>query len=202
MPLICGSLVSMQKPRIGTSVVLYVLLAFFYFIKEESFLNTLFLALFEENVSEAIKNFISAQQEFPQTFFFEWNTQKDSNKKSFFELIKLNFSESFLQSMVYMSNSPFGEIRSIVAFFEKFNEDNFNSSNFSASVVNKSNFMETLKEQVLNNFSREEINEMQSFHRTLSRATGMNVGFIVEDESKQCFIEVFNEFMKKLEVSL
>lgn len=202
MPMLCGSLISMQKPRLGTSVVLYIFLAFFYFIKEESFLNTLFLTLFEENVNEALKNFISEEPEFPQNFFFEWNVQlKEANKKSFFELIKHNFSEAYLQSVIYMSNSPFKEIKNIVVFFEKFNEDSFNSSSFS-SVVNKENFMETLKEQVLSNFSHKEIREMQSFHKTLSRATGMNVGFIVEDERKHCFLEVFNEFMKKQEVGL
>jgi hypothetical protein len=200
MPLLCGSLISMQKPRIGTSVVLYILLAFFFFVKEESFLNTLFIALFEENVNEKIKNFISSEPNFPETFFFEWDEQKENNKKRFYELIKQNFSEPYLQSLIYMSSSPYAEIRRIVAFFEKFNEDSFNSSNFS-SVINKSNFMETLKEQVLNNFSTQQINEMQSFHSTLSRATGMNVGFIVEDERKNSFLEVLNDFITKQEVS-
>lgn len=201
MPLLCSSLISMQKPRIGTSVVLYIFLALFYFIKEESFLNTLFLALFEENINEKIKNFISTQPTFSENFFFEWSQQqKEIKEKSFFELIKQNFSEPFLQSIIYMNNSPYKEIKNIVNFFEKFNEDNSNSSNFS-SVINKSNFMETLKEQVLNNFSHEEICEMQNFHSMLSRATGMNVGFIIEDERKNSFLEVFNDFMKKQEVS-
>ena len=70
MPLLAKSLISMQKPRIGTSVVLYIFIALFYFIKEESFLNTLFLTLFEENINKEIKDFIDNEPEYLESFFF------------------------------------------------------------------------------------------------------------------------------------
>ncbi len=202
MPLLAKSLISMQKPRIGTSVVLYIFIALFYFIKEESFLNTLFLTLFEENINKEIKDFIDNEPEYLESFFFDWSQQTEAHNKSFFNLVKQNFSEPYLQSLIYMNNSPYEQIRRIVHYFEKYNEEICNSSNCNfTSVVNSANFMENLKEQVLNKFTEGEINEMESFHKSLSRATGINVGFILDDERKNSFLEVLNEFMRKQEVN-
>jgi len=198
MPLLCSSLIS-QNPKIVTSVVLYIFLAFFYYVKEESFLNTLFMVLFEDCISDKLQNFINIEPDFPKEFMFDWNKQKNVVNKNFFDFIKQNFSEPFIQSIIYMNNSPYQEIQNIVDYFEKYNEEN--STSFS-SVLTKANFMESLKEQILIKLSALEIGEMESFHKSLSRATGMNVGFIIEDERQNCFLNILNDFMKKQEVGL
>ena len=161
LPLLCGSLTSINKPRIAISVSLYIFVIIFHFIKEESFLNTLFMVLFEKNVDKRLKGFIDYEPDIPKGFHFDWSTQRDSNVKSFVNLITQNFSDSFLQSLVYMSNSPYPEVQNIVNFFEKYNDDNFNMSNNSSNIMNKKNFMESLLEQVLCKFTQSQLNLME-----------------------------------------
>lgn len=194
-PLLCGPLMSINKLKINPSVVLYILIVFFYFVKEESFLNVLFLLLFEENINVKLKRFIENQPEIPQGFFFDWSEQKEKNEKKFYNFISQNFSENFLKSIIYMSNSPYIEIKNIAKYFQRYNEDIANSNN-NFSTSSKSDFMEILKEQILTKFSQKQIKEIQRHHKNLSRATGINVGLILDDEAKNSFLEIYDEFFR------
>lgn len=164
-------------------------------------MNILFLVLFEEQINSKLKNFIEYEPDYPQGFYFEWAQQKDCNKKTFYNFITQNFSENFLQSIIYMSHSPYPEVQILVNYFEKYNEENYHTNSFS-SMVTKSNFMEILKEQILRQFSQKEISDMERYHKSLSRGTGVNVGWILEDERKNSFLEVFDVFFRDKNVCL
>jgi hypothetical protein len=192
-------LISIQKPRIGPSISLYLFSVLFNYITEESFLNVLFILLFEENLSLKLTEFIKNNPEKPKGFFFDWEEQRDFNDKNFYNLITQNFSEQYIQSIVYMNNSPIPEIQKIVKFFDKYNEENFNSSNFQ-SFSRRNSFSEVLKEQILNKLTSDQLIEMKNFHKIISRSTGFNMGLITEDEKENSFLNVFDKYLKIKEV--
>jgi len=188
-------LISLQKPRIGPSISIYIFSVLFNYITEESFLNILFILLFEENITLKLSEFIKNNPEEPKGFYFDWENQRESKDKNFFNLITQTFSEQYIQSIIYMNNSSIPEIQKIVKFFEKYNEENFNSSNYQ-SFSRRNSFGELLKEQILNKLSTNQLIEMENFHKIISRATGFNIGLITEDEKENSFLCVFDKYVK------
>lgn len=198
LPFLCGALISMTKPRITISVALYVFNSFFYYIKDENFLNSLFLILFEENVTMSLKNYQVEKTRFLKGYFFEWNQQKKSNLKSFTNYIVNNFSEPFLKSLVFQTNSHYVEVQAIVKKYDKLTEENFSNNNNSSIDINDNNMFQGLLEDVLNKFSNSEFDVMTIHHQNLSKATGINLGLTTSDIKKSSPLYVLNKMMKVL----
>lgn len=119
LPLLCGSLVSMTKPKITLSVSLYIILVLFHYIKDETFLNVLFTVMFMEKLNKKLLRYMEEFPKAAKNYFFDWTSQKKSSYNSFTNYIMFNFSEPFLLSLIYLSNSPYSEVRSIVTKYEK-----------------------------------------------------------------------------------
>ena len=196
LPFLCGALISMTKPRITISVALYVFNSFFYYVKDENFLNCLFLMLFEENITMSLKNYQVEKTRFLKGYFFEWNQQKKSNLKSFTNHIATNFSEPFLKSLLFQTNSPYAEVHAIVKKFDKLTEENFANNNNSSIDVNDYGFFQGLLEDVLSKFSNSEFDVMTIHHQNLSKATGINLGLTTSDIKKSSPLYVLNKMMK------
>ena len=157
------------------------------------------ILLFEENLSLKLSEFIKNSPEEPKGFYFDWEEQRESDDKKFNNLIMQNFSEQFIQSIVYMNNSSIPEIQKIVSFFEKYNEENYNYSNYH-SFSRRNSFGEVLKEQILNKLTASQLLETENFHKIISMASGFNIGLITEDEKENSFLFVFDIFVKIKEV--
>jgi hypothetical protein len=181
MPLLCASLISMTKPVIAISVSIYMILNLFHYIRDESFLNTLFAVLFEDKLSKRMHLYMLDYPKNIRNYFFDWNSQKKaSNYSTFTNYVTLNFSEPFIKSLLFQSNSQFSEVIALHKKYEKLAEE-VNSSS--------ANFFKHLIEDVLGRFSNSEFNNMTAYHRGVSIATGVNVGLVESDNKQECFLK-------------
>jgi hypothetical protein len=181
MPLLCASLISMTKPVIAISVSIYMILNLFHYIRDESFLNTLFTVLFEEKMSKRMHLYMLDCPKNIRNYFFDWNSQKKaSNYSTFTNYVTLNFSEPFIKSLLFQTNSQFSEVVALHKKYEKLAEE-VNSSS--------ANFFKNLIEDVLGRFSNTEFNNMTAYHRGVSIATGVNVGLVESDNKQECFLK-------------
>ena len=184
LPLLCGSLTSMIKPKIAISVSLYTITALVHYIKDESFLNILFLFLFKKEISLDLNQYIENFPFNPKNYYFDWNQQKKSNYLNFVNFISLNFSEPFIKSIVYQTNSCFPEINLIVKKYEKISED-----------LSNPKFFEILLADILGKFSNSDLDVMTGYHKNISVATGINVGLSTQDNSKMCTMKLIDNLL-------
>jgi len=198
LPFLCGALISMTKPRITISVALYVFASFIYYIKDENFINCIFLILFEENITMSVKNYQVEKSRFLKGYFFEWNQQKKSNLKSFSNYIAMNFSEPFLKGLVFQTNSSYAEVQSLARKFDKLTEENFTNNNNSSVDINDPAIFQALLEDVLGKFSNSEFDVMTIHHQNLSKATGINLGLTTGNVKKSSPLYVLNKMLKVL----
>lgn len=190
LPLLCGSLVSMTKPKIAISVSIYVLLTLFYYIKDENFLNSMFTICFAEKMNEKMIRYIEEYPKNVKNYFFDWNSQKKSGtySTSFTNYVSSNFSEPFLKSLLYQTNSNYSEVIALIKKYEKL-ADEINPCS--------SGFLKSFMEDVLGKFSNSEFNIMTTYHMNISIATGVNVGFITNDYKQDCFLKILEKFYEK-----
>ncbi len=198
LPFLCGALISMTKPRITISVALYVFSSFVYYIKDENFINCIFLILFEKNITMSVKNYQVEKSRFLKGYFFDWNQQKKSNLRSFSNFVSMNFSEPFIKGLVLQSNSRYSEVQSIVKIFDRLTEENFSSNNNSSVDVNDPSIFQALLEEVLGKFSNSEFDVMTIHHQNLSKATGINLGLTTGNVKKSSPLYVLNKMLKVL----
>lgn len=181
LPLLCGSLVSMTKPRIAISVAIYVLLALFYYIKDQAFLNAVFTVLFSERLTKQVTWFMEDYPKSAKNYFFDWNAQKKSGySSSFIGCITSNFSEPFIKSLLYQTNSPYPEVTALIKKYDKLAEE---------MSINSPHFMKSLIEDVLAKFSNSEFDIMTTYHKNISTATGVNVGLSMSEGKDECFLK-------------
>lgn len=199
LPFLCSALISMTKPRITISVALYVFAAFFQYIKDENFLNCIFIILFEENITMSVRNFQIEKSRYLKGYFFEWNQQKKSYVKSYTNYIANNFSEPFLKSLLYQTHSIYPEIQAIAKKYDKINDDNFAfNNNSSLDINNDYSIFQCLLEDVLSKFSNSEFDIMTIYHQNLSKATGINLGLTANNVKKSSPLYVLNRMFKVL----
>lgn len=195
LPLLCGSIVSLTKPKIAISVAIYLMLTLFYLIKDEAFNNMLFVILFYEKLTKKLLRYMDDYPKNVRNYFYDWTSQKKSNYNSFSNYITGNFSEAFVKSLIYQSTSSYPEILAIVKKYEKLSEENM-------GVVNGPNFFQNLLEDVLSKFSHSEIDIMMTYHKNMSISTGINVGLSTSDNKKDCVINIMNRMLEKMKVKL
>jgi hypothetical protein len=193
LPLLCGSLISMTKPKIAISVSMYVMVAIFNYVKDEAFLNLFFAVLFYEKLNKKLIRYIENYPKNIRNYYYDWNAQKKGNYTSFTSYISSNFSENFIKSLIFVTDSPYPEINAVVKKFDKLCEENPN-------INSSGNYFQMLLEDVLGKFSNSEIDIMTTFHKNVSIATGMNVGLTTTDHKRDSVIRVAERMFAKSKV--
>jgi hypothetical protein len=180
----------MTKPKIAISVSIYILLTLFYYIKDENFLNSMFTILFTEKMNKKMLYYIEEYPKNVKNYFFDWNSQKKSGTYSTFtNYVSSNFSEPFIKSLLYQTNSNYAEVIALIKKYEKL-ADEINPCS--------AGFLQSFIEDVLAKFSNSEFDIMTTYHKNISIATGVNVGFVTNDYKKDCFLKVLERFYEKM----
>jgi hypothetical protein len=186
LPLLCGSLVSMVKPKVAISISLYVILSLCHYIKDEAFLNSLFIIILNPKLNANVKKMIEDYPRDIKNYKFDWASQKKIVAGSFTNFISSNFSEPFLRGLLFQVNSTYPEIIAINKKYEKVQED-----------ISSPSFFAGLLEDILSKFSNSEIDIMTTYHNSLSKATGINVGISTDDMKKECIISVVSDILQQ-----
>jgi hypothetical protein len=184
LPLLCGSLTSMVKPKIAISISLYVILSLCHYVKDEGFLNTLYIIILNPKVSLNLKKMTEEYPRDIKNYKFDWASQKKIVTGSFTNYISSNFSEPFIRGLLFQVNSIFPEITAINKKYEKVQED-----------ISSPTFFAGLLEDILSKFSNSEIDIMTTYHNSLSKATGINIGISTDDMKKECVIKVIDDIL-------
>ena len=198
LPLLCGSLVSVNRPRIAISTSLYIMILFFEYIQDESFINTLYAILFLNKISWKINSMINEYPAACKNFYSEWKDQKKSSYLSYFDYICQNFSEPFINLIV--SNytnfqgeeliSDYHEINNIKKKVKKKFENGFDITN--------NDHYQTVLQEVLKHMSKGDLDIMISFHKNLGIATGVNVGLYSDDYRKHSVLMIMHKMFYKI----
>lgn len=191
LPLLCGSLVSMQTPRIAISVCLYITVTLIYYIRDEAFLNIFFTVLFSKQIYKGLKPYIEDYPNNPRNYFYDWDVQKSSSYSSFVNYVSTNFSDAFVRSLVYQTNSIYPEILAVSKKYQKQQE-----------YSNTMEYFENLLSDVLSKFSNSELDVMTSYHKNISVATGTNIGLAIQDNSQFSFLKTLKIMFEDLAVKI
>ena len=199
LPLLCGSLISVSRPKIAISTSLYVLTLLFDYIQDESFLNSLYSTLFLNKISKRIHTYTNEYPSNCRNYYSDFKEQIKSSIPSYFDYICLNFSEPFINFLVNCSSyqgmtneemSDYKEVNNIKKKIKKTFKDNFD--------INNSEHYQKVLEEVLKNMSKKELEQMINYHKVLSSATGINVGLFSEDYRKNSFMFVIHKMFYKI----
>lgn len=198
LPLLCGSLVSVNRPKIGISTALYVLIILFEYVKDESFINTLYSVLFLNKISRKINRMLKDYPNPIKNYFSCWNEQKKASFPSYFEYVCLNFSEPFISLLVSSSTnyqgedmmSDYKEINEIKKIIKKKLKDGFD--------LNNTQHYQIVLQEVLKHMSKSELDIMINYHKNLSIATGHNVGLFSDDYKKHSFLMMMHKMFFKI----
>ncbi len=197
MPFLCSALITLTKPRITISISLYTFIAFIYYIKDENFINCIFLILFEEKITMSVRNLQVEKNKFLKGYFFDWNQQKKSSVKNFTNFISNNFSEPFLRGLVFQQNSKFKEVKYIMEKYDRLTEEAFlNNDNRGIDINNDYDIFQLLLEDVLKKFTNSDLDIMTLQHMTLSKATGINLGLTSNNVKKGSPLNVITKMYK------
>ena len=101
--------------------------------------------------------------------------------------ITVNFSENFIKSLIFQVNSEFPEIIAIVKKYEKTSQD-----------YTEEDLYKNILEDILSKFEPSEFNSMQSFHKSLSIATGENVGLKTFDYKQKSILKLTEHYYFKM----
>jgi hypothetical protein len=187
LPLLCGSLVSMTKPKVAISIGLYIILSLCHYIKDEGFLNSLYLVVFNPKANKELKKLIEDYPRNVKNYHFDWTSQKKVVTGSFTNYISCNFSEPFVRSLLFQVNSQYPEVLALTKKYEKVQDD-----------ISSSKFFGLLLEDVLSKFSNSEIDIMTNYHTSLSKATGVNIGLSTTDAKQECVSKVVENILLSL----
>jgi hypothetical protein len=198
LPLLCGSLVSVNRPKIGISTALYVLIILFEYVKDESFLNALYSVLFLNKISRKIIRLIKEYPNNIKNYYSCWNEQKKASFPSYFDYVSLNFSEPFISLLVSNSTNYLGEtmmsdykeINDIKKTIKKKLKDGFD--------LNNTQHYQIVLQEVLKHMSKSELDIMINYHKNLSVATGHNVGLFSDDYKKNSFSMMMHKMFYKI----
>lgn len=198
LPLLCGSLVSISRPKIAISTALYVLILLFDYVQDETFANSLFAVLFLNKISSKISKMTKDYPSSCKNYYSEWKDQIKASFPSYFEYICYNFSEPFVNHLVCNNTnfqgeemmSDYKEINEIKKKIKKQFKDGFD-------ITNTSHYQIVLQE-VLKHMSKSELDIMINFHKNLSISTGVNVGLFSDDYRKHSFLIVMHKLIYKI----
>jgi hypothetical protein len=184
LPLLSNSLISMTKPKVAISISLYILVSLCHYIKDEGFINMLIIVLFGSELSPELIKLIEEYPKSVKNYHLDWNMQKKSGSVNFTNYISNNFSEAFIRSLIFQTNTNYSEIIAIIKKYEKIDD------------LGSDRMFQSLLEDVLQRFNNSEIDIMTTYHSNISKATGINVGLITGDCKYDCAINIVDRTLK------
>jgi len=103
----------------------------------------------------------------------------------------INFSEPFVKGLILQKNknSKFSEIRQLAQKYEKVDD------------LNDEKLYKELLSDIIQHFSNSEYGIMKSYHKNVSTATGINVGFITHyknDFRRNSVLSILQRMFSKL----
>ena len=102
-----------------------------------------------------------------------------------------NFSEQFVKSLIFQTNSPYTEILAIAKKYEKLSDE-----------ISSENFFKNILEELLSKFSKSEFATMQQYHKSISICTGMNVCLVTNDFKQKSVYRIIEKFFYKIKAFL
>jgi len=187
LPLLCGTLCTMTKPKITISTSLYSLILLFYNIKNEEFNNLLFTVLFSTHLNKVIKEYIYNTPKDPINYFSSWDNQKKQTCMNYIQYISFNFSEPFIYSIISQHTNMNGE--EIYSDYKEINEGRLKLKKLFKEKIDLSNYIhyQQVLQQILKPFPKEKLNQMMDNHKNLSIASGVFIGLYNVDHTYNAF---------------
>lgn len=187
----------------NSTKALIMLIALFKAIKDESFLNILFIVCFSPSLSQEILDFCSLNEISVKNYRFKWNEQVKM-KITFKDFVINNYSNNFFKGLRYQTCSiykkvkEYKELKSVQkgAFLLAKKHKNENKVDY-----------KDIEKLVLSSFKENDMKVMSDYHYKLSISLGVKVGMFyvdfVEDLEKEnkidlCFWVKMKNFMTHL----
>lgn len=158
--------------KIKKSICILVINLLFFYIKNDTFLNILFILVFYPYRPSIINYYMENIPIQPINYYYDWNHSIKHTSNLFLDYIQFNFNSSYLKSLLYMNKSKYVEVQKI---YNKYQEKMINEPNFDIE-KNPEEFLKEITKDILNELTCSEISIMSSYHSYLSIATGINCG--------------------------
>lgn len=198
LPLLCGTICTMTKPKITISTSLYCIILLFYHIKNEEFNNLLFTVLFSTHISKTIKEYIYNTPKDPINYFSSWDNQKKQTCMNYIQYISFNFSEPFIYSIISQHTNMNGE--EIYSDYKEINDCRLRLKKIYKEKINLSDHVhyQNVLQQIFKNCPIDKLNQMMENHKNLSYATGEFIGLYNIDHIYNAFTYQMNRLYLSL----
>ena len=182
-----------SKNCISSSLALYILNLFVYYIKNEHFLNSLACLLFMPKLHYKLLEKVKSQSVDLDNYEGDYN---DKPKKIFFcQYIKENFDINRFKANIDYPNKNYWQLEKL----QKRTKERCKKENMGFNV----SYPEVLQYalEILNNFfSNREIIEIRGYHDIVSESTGIQCGISYHKNTK-CFLNLMHKTMYYLKTT-
>ena len=145
--------------KIKKSICILILNLLFFYIKNDTFLNILFILAFYPHRPSIINYYMENIPIQPINYYYDWNQSIKHVSNSFLDFIQFNFNSSYLKSLLYMNKSKYIEVQKI---YKKYQEKMINEPNFDIG-KNKEEILKEITKDILNELTCSEISIMSSY---------------------------------------
>ena len=183
IPLICNSFI-IEDSIITKNTSLYILILFFKYIKEESFINCLLGILFMDKLHYLLIEQMKNIPFYLSNYEADWNNTKKKKKITIQEYITFNYSTNFILSLKTQSLN-FSENKKIKKVEDKIKK-----------IENENPYYNILN--VLNDcFGKKDNENLRKYHKTISISTGIYVGLSYHYDIR-CPINLLRKSFEKI----
>ena len=197
LPILCGSIVIKEKPKIEINVVIFLIIILFKNIKYETFRNCLFTLIFIDKLNQDIINFLNQPNDPPYYSFL-----MENKNISFCDFVSQNYSLKFRETLIsdgniYYSNfkKKYPELEEIIQKYKNYLSVVKNKNNKEKNFVDSKEKIETI---IMSYFDNNNLEKMNNYHKSISSGTGVKLGIYSFTEETEIFDVCFMSFMKIL----
>ena len=183
IPLICNSFI-IEDSIITKNTSLYILILFFKYIKEESFINCLLGILFMDKLYYLLIEQMKNNPFYLSNYEGDWDNTKKRKKITIQEYITFNYSTNFILTLKNQTLN-FPENKKIKKVEDKLKK-----------IENENPYYKILN--VLNDcFGKKDNENLKKYHNTISISTGIYVGLSYHYD-KRCPINLLRKSFEKI----
>ena len=197
LPILCGSIVTKEKPTIKINVVIFLIIILFKYVKYETFRNCLFSLIFLDKLNQDFINFLNQPNDPPYYSFL-----MENKNISLCDFISQNYSLKFRQTLIsdgniYYSNfkKKYPELEEIIQKFKNYLSVVKKETNKEKKFVDSKEKIETI---IMSYFDNNNLEKMNNYHKSISSGTGVKLGIYSFTEETEIFDVCFMSFMKIL----
>ena len=197
LPILCGSIVTKEKPTIKINVVIFLIIILFKYVKYETFRNCLFSLIFLDKLNQDIINFLNQPNDPPYYSFL-----MENKNISLCDFISQNYSLKFRQTLIsdgniYCSNfkKKYPELEEIIQKFKNYLSVVKKETNKEKKFVDSKEKIETI---IMSYFDNNNLEKMNNYHKSISSGTGVKLGLYSFTEETEIFDVCFMCYMKIL----